>query len=76
MQGSSAQYFACVSSACLPADLASPPGEFSARYVPFAPGQNLEEAHSLDEVIYTSKDGGCSCDPDILNGVHAHMHVL
>jgi len=39
------------------AALESPPNAFSAKYVPFAPEQQLEEEYSLDEVIYRSKGG-------------------
>lgn len=33
------------------------PSTFSAKYVPFAPGKEISEAYSLDEVVYRSKDG-------------------
>lgn len=35
----------------------SGPTTFSAKYVPFAPGVETEEAYSLDEVIYRSQTG-------------------
>eukprot|EP00271_Cylindrocystis_brebissonii_P018899 TRINITY_DN550_c0_g1_i1.p1 TRINITY_DN550_c0_g1~~TRINITY_DN550_c0_g1_i1.p1 ORF type:complete len:534 (-),score=106.23 TRINITY_DN550_c0_g1_i1:1289-2890(-) len=34
-----------------------PPNVFSAKYVPFAPGEQPTEEYSLDEVIYRSKTG-------------------
>ncbi|CAI5972198.1 unnamed protein product [Closterium sp. NIES-64] len=37
--------------------LESPQNVFSAKYVPFSPDQKPTEEYSLDEVIYTSKDG-------------------
>ncbi|CAI7872374.1 unnamed protein product, partial [Closterium sp. NIES-53] len=37
--------------------LESPQNVFSAKYVPFCPEQKATEEYSLDEVIYTSKDG-------------------
>ncbi|CAI5509903.1 unnamed protein product, partial [Closterium sp. Naga37s-1] len=39
------------------AELESPQNVFSAKYVPFCPEQKATEEYSLDEVIYTSKDG-------------------
>ncbi|CAI5461032.1 unnamed protein product [Closterium sp. Yama58-4] len=38
-------------------ELESPQNVFSAKYVPFSPDQKPTEEYSLDEVIYTSKDG-------------------
>ncbi|CAI7780843.1 unnamed protein product [Closterium sp. NIES-53] len=38
-------------------ELESPQNVFSAKYVPFCPEQKATEEYSLDEVIYTSKDG-------------------
>lgn len=35
----------------------SEPNGFSAKYVPFSPGQETDEEYSLDEVIYRSKTG-------------------
>ncbi|KAH7276400.1 hypothetical protein KP509_39G005500 [Ceratopteris richardii] len=37
--------------------LSHPPTTFSAKYVPFSPHEPTDESHSLDEIIYRSKDG-------------------